>query len=164
MEDNSFAQRLRKLRGKAGFTQEKLAELLNLSIMTIRRWEAGRVIPRMNEIKKLAEIFHIPENELLNGENEQSGSWALRIEVANDFKQEVIDLTQYVPCISSITTTPNGGFLTLGGDYSLWTDDELFKNLLSDLKKFRKTIIQNGIAQGGIKQGNVQQKGRRKKS
>ena len=62
-------------------------------------------------------------------------------------------MTKKVPCISSITTTPNGGFLTLGGDYSLWTDDELFKNLLSDLKKFRKTVIQNGIAQGGIKKG-----------
>ena len=151
MEDNSFAQRLRKLREKAGFTQEQLAELIGVHEATIRRWELSQRQPRLEEIKKLAEALNLPENELLNGEIEQPGSWALRIEVANDFKQEVIDLTKKVPCISSITTTPNGGFLTLGGDYSLWTDDELFKNLLSDLKKFRKTVIQNGIAQGGIK-------------
>ena len=150
MEENSFGKNLRELRIKAGLTQEGLAELLNMSTMTVRRWETGTTLPpRINEIKKLAQILNVSEDKLLN--DEQSGTWSLRIEVANDFKQEVIDLTRKVPCISSITTTPNGGFLTLGGDYSLWTDDDLFKKLLSDLKKFRKTVIQNGIAQGGIK-------------
>ena len=150
MEDNSFAQNLRKLRKSAGLSQTQLADLVGVSLLTLFRWEKGDRQPRAEEIKKIAQVLHVAEAELFF---EQSGSWALRIEVANDFKQEVIDLTKKVPCISSITTTPNGGFLTLGGDYSLWTDDELFKNLLSDLKKFRKTVIQNGIAQGGIKKG-----------
>ena len=150
MEDNSFAQNLRKLRKSAGLSQKQLADLVGVSLLTLFRWKKCDRQPRAEEIKKIAQVLHVAEAELFL---EQSGSWALRIEVANDFKQEVIDLTKKVPCISSITTTPNGGFLTLGGDYSLWTDDELFKNLLSDLKKFRKTVIQNGIAQGGIKKG-----------
>ena len=149
MEENSFAQNLRKLREKTGLTQSELAYLVGVHETTIRRWENGKNgTPNIEYIKKIAQALHVAEAELFL---EQSGSWALRIEVANDFKQEVIDLTKKVPCISSITTTPNGGFLTLGGDYSLWTDDEQFKKLLSDLKKFRKTVIQNGIAQGGIK-------------
>lgn len=148
MEENSFGERLRKLRKAASLSQTQLAELIGVSLLTLFRWEKGERHPRTEDIKKLAKALHISEAELFL---EQSGSWALRIEVANDFKQEVIDLTKKVPCISSITTTPNGGFLTLGGDYSLWTDDEQFKKLLSDLKKFRKTVIQNGIAQGGIK-------------
>lgn len=61
-------------------------------------------------------------------------------------------MARNVPTVSSITTTPSGGFICLGGDYSLWTDDNLFKKVMADLKKFRNTVIQNGKALGGIKE------------
>lgn len=153
MEENNFAKRLRKLRKKAEISQERLAEYVGVHGNTVSRWENGIDMPKMLKIKLIAEALHVSESELLNGNNEQSGKWALRIEVANDFKQEVIDLTKKVPCLSSITTTPNGGFLTLGGDYSLWTDDDLFKKLLSDLKKFRKTVSLKAVLR--TKKGDI---------
>ena len=53
--------------------------------------------------------------------------------------------------VSTITTSKEGDFLSLGGGYELWTDDNQFKKLINDLKKLRTTVIQNGIALGGIK-------------
>lgn len=150
MDKSSFAERLKELRKKAGYTQESLSEVLAISFMTVRRWESGKVTPRMDEMKKLAQALGVTDDELLNVKQE-TGTWQLRIEVANDFKQEVIDVSKSVPRIASIQTTPNGGFLVLGGDYSLWQDDNNFKRFVADLKKYRSVVIQNGVALGGIK-------------
>ena len=67
----NFGQTLRSLRKKANLTQDELSELLNLSSMTIRRWETGKVIPRVDDIKKICEVLHCSENDLLN-DNELS--------------------------------------------------------------------------------------------
>lgn len=150
MDKSSFAERLKELRKKAGLTQSGLAETIKLSIKTIQRWEQNERQPRMDEIKKLAQALNVTDDELLNGKQE-TGTWQLRIEVANDFRQEVIDVSKSVPRIASIQTTPNGGFLVLGGDYSLWQDDNSFKRFIADLKKYRSVVIQNGVALGGIK-------------
>ena len=150
MDNKTFAERLKELRKKAGYTQLGLAEAIQLSIKTVQRWEQNERQPRMDEIKKLAQALNVTDDELLNGKQE-TGTWQLRIEVANDFRQEVIDVSKSVPRIASIQTTPNGGFLVLGGDYSLWQDDNSFKRFISDLKKYRSVVIQNGVALGGIK-------------
>lgn len=150
MDNNNFTERLKELRKKAGLTQSGLANAIGASLLTIFRWEKGERQPRMDEIKKLAQALNVTDDELLNGKQE-TGTWQLRIEVANDFRQEVIDVSQKVPRIASIQTTPNGGFLVLGGDYSLWQDDNNFKRFVADLKKYRSVVIQNGVALGGIK-------------
>ena len=150
MDTKNFAERLKALRKQAGYTQEALSEVLGLSFMTVRRWESGKVAPRMDEIKKLAQALNVTDDELLNSKQD-SGTWQLRIEVANDFRQEVIDVSKSVPTVASITTTPYGAFLSLGGNYELWKDDNSFKRFIADLKKYRSVAIQNGVALGGIK-------------
>ena len=62
--NNKFAQRLKSFRKKVGLTQEKLADELNISVMTVKRWEWGQRQPRMEEIKKLCEVLHVSEAEL----------------------------------------------------------------------------------------------------
>ena len=151
MSNSSFGQRLKTLRKSKGFTQEKLAEILDLSYMTIRRWEADKIVPRMSEIKAIAHALGIPDSDLLDDTSTQSHDWVLTVRIAHDFREEVIDLSKGIPRIASITTTKDGGLLTLGGNYENWTDDNAFKKLIADLKKFRATVIQNGIALGGIK-------------
>ena len=66
MIEESFAKRLKRIRKRAGITQEQLADEISLSIMTVRRWEWGERTPRMQEIKKLCEVLHVSEAELLN--------------------------------------------------------------------------------------------------
>ena len=66
MELKNFAQRLKKFRKKAGLTQEKLADKIRVSTMTVKRWEWNQREPRLEEIKKLVEVLHVSEAELLN--------------------------------------------------------------------------------------------------
>ena len=148
MADN-FADRLRDFRKKAGLSQSELAYLVGVHEATIRRWELQQRQPHSDEIKKLAEALHVSENDLLNGAPPET--WVLQIKVANSYKEDFIDMSKKIPTVSSITTTPEGGFLCLGGNYDLWQDDNLFKKMMADLKKYRATVIQNGIALGGIK-------------
>lgn len=74
-EDKEFSHKLRGLREAKGISQEKLAELVEVSTMTIRRWEWGERQPRLDEIKRLAKVFSCTETELLNGS--QSGGMQL---------------------------------------------------------------------------------------
>ena len=68
MKENIFAQRLKDLRKHAGLTQPELAELVEVHETTIRRWESGREngLPDVRHIKKLCEVLHVSEAELLN--------------------------------------------------------------------------------------------------
>ena len=150
MEDNVFRKNLKAARKKKGLTQEELAHRLGISIMTIRRWEWGGVIPRVDEVKRLAEVLGVTEQDLLN--KSPATSWRLSIRIAQDFEEEVIDLSKGIPLIASITTTRDGGLITLGGNYSNWTDDSAFKQIISELRKLRNSVIQNGKALGGIKE------------
>ena len=153
MMSDTFGQRLRAFRKKAGLTQEDLSEKVGVHEITVRRWELGQRQPRIEEVKKIAEALHVPETDLLyDNDTNTNNQWVLQIRIAHSLDEEVIDMTKHIPRQSSILTTPDGAFLCLGGNYDLWTDDNNFKKFIADLKKFRATVIQNGIALGGIKQ------------
>ena len=150
---DSFGQRLKKLRKKAGITQPELAFLIGVHETTIRRWENdNKNSASIEEVKKLALALHVSEQDLIHDSVTQSSDWVLTVRIAQNLHEEVIDLSKSIPRIASITTTKDGGLLTLGGSYENWTDDNAFKKLIADMKKFRNTVIQNGIALGGIKE------------
>jgi len=50
-----------------GMTQEKLAELVDIHVNTLLRWEYGTREPKASEIQKLAKALGVTEAELLNG-------------------------------------------------------------------------------------------------
>ena len=58
-------QTIKKMRKDNGLTQEQLAELLGVSLMTIRRWEWGNTSPNSKMLLKLADVFHLSPEELL---------------------------------------------------------------------------------------------------
>ena len=58
-------QMIKKLRKGHGLTQERLAEQLGVSLMTVRRWEWGNTSPNSNMLLKLAEVFDTTPEELL---------------------------------------------------------------------------------------------------
>ncbi len=153
MPDNeTFGQRLARLRKKAGITQEKLAEMLDVSYMTVRRWEWGKNAPRLDEAKKIAAALNVSEEELLNGAPEQGG-WVLQIKIATEFKEEIIDMrAKVLPSISNLTCTPQGACLTLSANYDLWGDIKQFKAFIKQLEQGRNLVLQNGKALGGIKE------------
>lgn len=151
-ENKNFAQRLRKLLKQCRLSQQNVADALDIPRNTVWRWINGKAIPESTNIQNLARLLNISVDDLLNGSAPDAKKWVLQIKIADDFTQEVIDMAKNVPCVSSITSTPTGAFMCLGGDYSLWTDDNLFKKFIADLKKYRATVIQNGKAFGSIQE------------
>lgn len=69
MEDiikHKFAQRIRELRSRYGYTQEKLAELSEIEYKHIQRLESKNPTDvKLTTLKKLAKAFGIPLQELL---------------------------------------------------------------------------------------------------
>lgn len=61
-------QRIRKLRKNKGYTQERLAELVDVALMTVVRWEADRRIPYGEKLYRLSKVFGVSMNYILKGE------------------------------------------------------------------------------------------------
>lgn len=62
-----LAERLQKLRKEAGYSQEKLAEMLGISRQALSKWENGQANPDVNNIKKLCEIYNKSSDYILFG-------------------------------------------------------------------------------------------------
>lgn len=60
-------ERIKALRKRAGLTQIELAEKLSISEQTVKRWEWGERIPRADDLNRLAAVFGITTDELING-------------------------------------------------------------------------------------------------
>lgn len=53
----TYAQKIRKLREVLLITQQELASLLSVSIVTVNRWENSKYEPTMKEKRKLIILF-----------------------------------------------------------------------------------------------------------
>lgn len=58
-------ENLIKARKKTGMSQEEVAEKIEVSRQTISNWESGLTIPDIYQAKKLAEIYNLSLDELL---------------------------------------------------------------------------------------------------
>lgn len=63
MEEPELGAHLRRLRQRAGLTQEDAAHRLGVSLGGYRAWEKGRV-PRPGNRRRLATMFSVPVGEL----------------------------------------------------------------------------------------------------
>ncbi len=61
----NFEEKLKKLRKKAGFSQEKLAEKLGVSRQAVTKWESENGIPDIENIISISKLFDISIDELL---------------------------------------------------------------------------------------------------
>ena len=65
----SYSKRLRQLRKKYGYTQQKLAELANIEYKHIQRLESKKPCDvKLSTLEKIAKAFNIPLSKLLNFE------------------------------------------------------------------------------------------------
>ena len=61
-----LADNLRLMRNKHGYTLENLAEIISVSRQTIAKWEAGESYPDIVNCMKLASLFKLSLDELVN--------------------------------------------------------------------------------------------------
>lgn len=62
----NFGEKLSKLRGEKKYSQEELAEKINVSRQTIRRWEYEESLPDVYQLKILCALFEVPPEFFLD--------------------------------------------------------------------------------------------------
>lgn len=62
-----ISTRIRELRKKQGLNQFELAEAIEVSVDSVRRWESDKQYPRADELSRLSSVLNITVDELLNG-------------------------------------------------------------------------------------------------
>lgn len=68
--DNLLGERIRSVRERLGYSQQRLAELLGISRVTVSQMEAGRRKISASDLKRLSDILEMPADYLLNPEKE----------------------------------------------------------------------------------------------
>ena len=94
-----LAEKLFELRKEKDWSQEKLAEQINVSRQSISKWESGQVLPEIEKIIELSKIFQVTTDYLLLDENFEKGSTAVILEEDKDkYYKEVksFDLWQVI--------------------------------------------------------------------
>lgn len=66
-----FNENMKILRKNKGYTQEELANKLNVVRQTVSKWEKGYSVPDAEMVKKIAEILDTDVSQLLGSPNEQ---------------------------------------------------------------------------------------------
>ena len=67
-------ENIKNFRKNNGYTQEELANKLNVVRQTISKWEKGYSVPDAEMLKKLAEIFDTKVSQLLGSTIEQDSN------------------------------------------------------------------------------------------
>lgn len=80
MDQIKIGKFISSLRKEKGYTQEQLAEKLNVSNKSISRWENGNTMPDLSLMPKLCELLEISINELLSGERIESDEYQKKLE------------------------------------------------------------------------------------
>lgn len=61
----NFAQKILELRTKYGYSQEQLAEKLNVTRQAVSKWEVGATLPETDTVILISELFHVSIDYLL---------------------------------------------------------------------------------------------------
>ena len=67
--DMEIANRLQQLRAEKGYSQEELAEKLEISRQAVSKWERGESSPDTDNLIRLAKLYNMSLDELLNVKN-----------------------------------------------------------------------------------------------
>lgn len=70
----TIGQKIIQLRNSRGISQEKLAELMNVSRQSISKWEMEQSVPQIDKILQIAEIFSVSCDDLLKDKIELRGT------------------------------------------------------------------------------------------
>lgn len=88
-----FNNKLYELRKQKGFSQEELANRLNVSRQTISKWEVGESTPDMEKLVAISDLFELSLDELVKGEEPklaEPSEQIVKSELYSDIKEQVL--------------------------------------------------------------------------
>ena len=90
-----LADKIIRLRKQFGWSQEELAEKMEVSRQSVSKWESANSIPELNKILQLAEIFGVTTDYLLKDEIEETSTLNVGFEPGQT-KVSLEEATQYI--------------------------------------------------------------------
>lgn len=63
-----YPQKFKAIRESVKLTQPEVAEALGIKYQSVQGWESGKTVPRMQNIYRLAELFHCSAREFADFE------------------------------------------------------------------------------------------------
>ena len=86
-----FNNKLYELRKQKGFSQEELANRLNVSRQTVSKWEVGDSTPDMEKLAAISDLFGISLDELvLDRTPVQNDGNSTRSDIVNQVAEKVL--------------------------------------------------------------------------
>ena len=58
---------LKAARVNAGYTQKTVAEVLDISVATLKNWESGKTFPKQPHINALCELYSVSYDNIFFG-------------------------------------------------------------------------------------------------
>ena len=95
-----LADKIIELRKKNGWSQEDLAEKLDVSRQSISKWESAQSIPDMNKILKLSEIFGVSTDFLLKDDMDTAEYVEIPVDDDNEHKVRSVSMEEASEFIS----------------------------------------------------------------
>lgn len=154
-----LSDKITELRKAMGWSQEQLAEHLDISRQSVSKWESGASVPELDKIVKLSEIFNVTTDYLLKEDNSISDAENVygrdeleenrmsvpsqRKVAAKQAEHEVLpgEADSYMKLVSE-----TAGKMALGAVLCIWSPICLL--LLSGFAEYKKLLSEN--AAGGI--------------
>lgn len=90
MNNNSIGDRIRARRKEIGLTQQQLADKLNISLMTVRRFETNARQPKLEMIDKIAVALEVDPFSLAFGIDDKPINYSTTITVDTQKVREAL--------------------------------------------------------------------------
>lgn len=103
----TVGERIQDLRKKKGYSQEKLAEYLNMSRQAVAKWEQNICEPNLDCLAKMADLFEVDLDYLIRGKalEEVKTDNVVREKETVIIKENLLDKKDIVLLITLITST-----------------------------------------------------------
>ena len=85
-----LSDNIKNLRKNKGFTQEELANKLNVVRQTVSKWEIGYSVPDAEMLKKIAEILETDVSQLLGSSIEETSNTDLVAEQLSRINEQLV--------------------------------------------------------------------------
>ena len=138
MSEESFGDRLRRLRKKMSIKQDELANKIGVVTKTLQRWEYGETEPRADEITKLAAALNVSEAELLSAPTNDTWELKLVFRKGIEGKGGTIDMSGN-KISAALVIEDNAMSVELGAPFDHWEDEAKFEDLIEQLRAKRIT-------------------------
>lgn len=99
-----FADKLIQLRKKAGWSQEDLADRVDVTRQSVSKWEGGQSIPDIDKLIRLSELFNVSTDYLLKDEIGENGHGSVTVSDTTAIRHVSMDETNTFLSIKNKTS------------------------------------------------------------